>query len=166
MADSPQWLHLLLRAKRTLNSLLHFLQAGSERTESGGGPLRSGRPLVVFMMESGKGQWDDCTAAVAHVHLTKLLIGGPLGGKSCNRRGSERSRRLSCTNHWQNESCRRPQQDERPSDRTRQSFFFPFLLRICRVGFGKIRPSNLIIANPAYFPCRENKCSRQTVMGS
>jgi len=67
MEDLPQWLHLLLRAKRTLNSLLHFLQAGSEPTNSGGGPLRSGRPLGVLMVECGQGLWDN--------GVTKNLIG-------------------------------------------------------------------------------------------
>ena len=67
MGDLPQWLHLLLLAKRTLNSLLHFLQAGSEPMNSGGGPLRSGRPLGVLMVECGQGVWDN--------GVTKNLIG-------------------------------------------------------------------------------------------
>lgn len=43
----PQWLHLHLRAKSKLNSLLHFLHAISARETSlcnGGGPLSNGRP--------------------------------------------------------------------------------------------------------------------------
>lgn len=55
-----------------LNSLLHFLQAGSEPTNSGGGPLRSGRPLGVLMAECGYGLWDNRAAA----ELTKDPIGG------------------------------------------------------------------------------------------
>ena len=70
--DSPQWLHLLLRAKRILNSLLHFLQVGSDLVGSGGEPLRSGRPLRVFMVECGQ-EW--CGTAAVRQELTKHLIG-------------------------------------------------------------------------------------------
>lgn len=43
-SDAPQWLHLRDRAKRMLNSLLHFLHEGSFAVYSGGGPLSSGIP--------------------------------------------------------------------------------------------------------------------------
>jgi hypothetical protein len=70
MVRSPQWLHLLLRAKSMLNSLLHFLQVGSEPADPGGGPLRSGRPLGVLMVECGEGLLrDNCATDKAWVGL-------------------------------------------------------------------------------------------------
>lgn len=47
---APQWLHLRDRAKRMLNSLLHFRQDASFTVYSGAGPLSNGIPLPSDML--------------------------------------------------------------------------------------------------------------------